>query len=363
MAKTFVSYSRKSEAAAKALVADLENLGHTAWFDQDLSGGQAWWDQILATIRGCDVFVFVLDRDSLASTACQREYSYAADLKKPIVPVLVSGDVSLALLPPALSQIQLVDYRGEDRTAAFRLARAVSQVPPAGPLPDPLPDPPAVPLSYLGTLAAQVDGTSTLSYEHQSALLLDLKAQLRDPGTADDARLLLDRLRRRRDLLATVGDEIAVLLASAPAAPALRPVPQQPGAGVTVADAAPAATSDGGPRSTLWDYRRVSPRERIGSAFTSAAIVVVLGILTPGRDNDDFVLFLVFGAVAGLVPGAIVGPRARYALLACVGALFGAAVLYSIARPDLDAIRGAAVIGAPIGATLAGIIGLTLRKR
>jgi hypothetical protein len=66
MAKTFVSYSRKSEAAAKALVADLENLGHTPWFDQDLSGGQAWWDQILATIRGCDIFVFVLDPDSLA---------------------------------------------------------------------------------------------------------------------------------------------------------------------------------------------------------------------------------------------------------------------------------------------------------
>src|SRR5262245_59070009 len=150
MAKTFVSYSRTSEAAAKALVADLENLGHTVWFDQDLSGGQAWWDQILATIRGCDVFVFVLNPDSLASTACQREYGYAADLQKPIVPVLVSGDVSLALLPPALSQIQLVDYRGDDRTAAFRLARAVSQARPAAPLPDPLPDPPAVPLSYLG---------------------------------------------------------------------------------------------------------------------------------------------------------------------------------------------------------------------
>jgi hypothetical protein len=362
MAKTFVSYSRKSEAAAKALVADLENLGHTPWFDQDLSGGQAWWDQILATIRGCDIFVFVLDPDSLASTACQREYGYAADLKKPIVPVLVSGDVSLALLPPALSQIQLVDYRGEDRTAAFRLARAVSQVPPAGPLPDPLPDPPAVPLSYLGTLAAQVDGTSTLSYEHQSALLLDLKAQLRDPGTADDARLLLDRLRRRRDLLAAVGDEITVLLASAPSAPALRPVLQQPGVAVTVADAAPAATSDGGPRSTLWDYRRVSPRERIASAFTSAAIVVVLGILAPGGDRD-LAAYLVVGAVAGLVPGAIVGPRAWYALLACGGAILGAVVLISIAPGADDTIVAAAVVAAPIGATLVGILGLTLRKR
>jgi TIR domain len=57
MAKIFISYSRQSEAMAKSLVTDFESLGHDVWFDRELSGGQAWWDQILAMIRDC-IFSF-----------------------------------------------------------------------------------------------------------------------------------------------------------------------------------------------------------------------------------------------------------------------------------------------------------------
>jgi hypothetical protein len=64
------------------------------------------------------------------------------------VPVLTTdGGVSLNLLPPALSQIQFVDYRSKDRDAVLRLVRALTALP--APLPDPLPAPPVVPLSYL----------------------------------------------------------------------------------------------------------------------------------------------------------------------------------------------------------------------
>jgi TIR domain len=152
MANIFVSYNHQSKEITSTLVNAIEALGHTVWFDQELIGGQAWWDQILATVRGCDVFVFVLDPASLNSTACKREYSYAAALGKPIVPVLVSEGVSINLLPSALSQIQFVDYRKLDHHAALRLARACTAVPPAQPLPDPLPLPPEAPISYLGGL-------------------------------------------------------------------------------------------------------------------------------------------------------------------------------------------------------------------
>jgi TIR domain len=215
MASIFISYNHQSKAIATTLAEDLEALGHTVWFDQDLSGGQVWWDQILTTIRDCAIFVFVVDPAALNSTACKREYGYAADLGKAILPVLVSGEVSTNLLPPALSQIQFVDYREQNRHAAFRLARAVATVPPPKPLPDPLPVPPEVPLSYLGGLTEQVRTTATLSYAEQSALVVDLKQSLRDPGTAPDTRTLLARLRRRRDLFATIAEEIDELLGSA----------------------------------------------------------------------------------------------------------------------------------------------------
>jgi len=212
MANIFLSYHRRSEKVAKALASDLQALSHSVWFDQELSGGQIWWDQILASVRECDVFVFVLDPESLKSEACKREYGYAANLGKPVLPVVMAEGVSINRLPPALSKIQFVDYGVQDRDTAFRLARALTSVPPPGPLPDPLPDPPEVPLSYLGSLTERVETTNALSHEDQSDLVLDLKRGLRDPETADDSRELLQTLRKRRDLFAPIAEEIDELL-------------------------------------------------------------------------------------------------------------------------------------------------------
>jgi len=219
----FISYNRENKAIAESLARDIEAIGHKVWYDQELSGGQAWWDQILETVRNCEVFVFLLSPEALNSIACKREYGYAGDLGKPILPVLVSESVSLNLLPPALSQIQFVDYRKQDRDAAFSLARALTIIPPAKPLPDPLPPPPESPISYLGSLTELVERTATLSYEKQSALVVDLKRSLRDPRTSDDTRMLLKKLRKRRDLFATIAEEIDELLGGTRKAPSVPP--------------------------------------------------------------------------------------------------------------------------------------------
>ena len=177
MPKIFISYNRQSQAAASSLVRDIESLGHVVWFDQELSGGQDWWDQILGMVRDCDVFVFVLDPKSLASTACKREFGYAAMLGKSILPVLVAEGVSTNLLPPELSRLQFIDYRKQDRDSAFGLAKALANTPPSKPLPDVLPPPPEVPVSYLGGLTRQIDTASHLSYEEQSAVGAALRAK------------------------------------------------------------------------------------------------------------------------------------------------------------------------------------------
>lgn len=214
MANIFVSYNRKSEVITKALIDDVKALGHVAWFDQELSGGQAWWDHILENIRNSDVFVFVLNPESLSSSACALEYNYAADLGKTILPVLISEGISTNLLPPALSKIQFVDYQKQDRDAVLRLAKAITNIPPPQPLPNPLPASPEVPISYLGSFTVQVETNSNLSYEEQSALLVNLKRSFRDPETTDDTRTLLERLRIRHDLFATIAEEIDELLRS-----------------------------------------------------------------------------------------------------------------------------------------------------
>ena len=214
MLNIFISYQRQSETIVKTLAKDIQALGHTAWFDQDLSGGQDWWDRILSRVRDCDVFVIVLSPEALNSTACTREYKYAANLAKLVLPILVSEEVSTKLLPPTLSKIQFVDYKKQDRDSAFRLAKALTTLPSPEPLPEVLPDPPKAPISYLGNLTEQIETKAALSYEQQSVLLFDLKRSLRDSETTDDARTLLGRLRKRRDLLATIAEELDELLAS-----------------------------------------------------------------------------------------------------------------------------------------------------
>jgi len=212
MARIFMSYNRESETMARSLVEDLESMGHTAWFDQDLSGGQAWWHQILATIRESDVFLFVMDPHSLNSNACKKELNYAADLGKPVLPVLVADGVSMALLPPELTEIQFIDYRKQDRATALSLAKALNSLPAPKPLPDPLPPLPDVPVSYLGGLTRKIDSSASLSYEEQSGLVIDLKRSMKEPGAAEDARTLLKKLRSRRDLYASVAEDIDELL-------------------------------------------------------------------------------------------------------------------------------------------------------
>jgi formylglycine-generating enzyme required for sulfatase activity len=214
MSNIFISYSRRDETVVKALAEDIRALGHIVWFDQELSGGQVWWDRILSSVRDCDVFVFALAPGSLQSTACTREYSYAVALAKAILPVLVAEGVSTKLLPPALSRIHIADYRHQNRSSALALARAISAIPPSEQLPDPLPSPPEIPISYLGSLSERIETKNSLSYEMQSALVVDLRKGLRDPEVSDDAATLLEKLRKRPDLFATIADEIDDLLRS-----------------------------------------------------------------------------------------------------------------------------------------------------
>jgi hypothetical protein len=209
----FCSYARRDAAAVDDIATQLEQLGQRAWLDERLSGGQAWWDTILGQIRACDCFLFVLSESSLQSRACMAELDYARDLGRTILPVVV-GPVLDQLLPPHLAETQRVD--AGDST---RLARALLSLPPTPALPDPLPDPPAVPISYLDGLARRID-RDELSTAEQRNLEGELKQRLADPDEHDAAAALLQRLRRHPSINAWVAAEIDEDLADTAEAPA-----------------------------------------------------------------------------------------------------------------------------------------------
>jgi TIR domain len=374
MPNVFVSYGRESMAIAEALANDIRALGHEAWFDQQLTGGQAWWDEILATVRKCDVFVFVLTPRSLRSTACMSEYGYAAALRKPILPILVADGISTNLLPPALSQIQFVDYRSQDRNAGLRLARALTTIPLAGSLPDPLPAPPDVPISYLGGITEQVDARSVLSYEQQSALVVDLKRGLRDPETSDDARALLSRLRKRRDLLATIADEVDELLRSVKHdsiadRAALDSAERLEAGDDPLPDAAIVAGSSEAQARQFSEaaagaavYLAPTPGERVAAAFAGGLLGLVVGLATMKvLDDHTWAWSLVPGgglAIAAAITGmraSMVGPAIMCAAIGCIVA----ASLPVKATPWALAT----MFGLPAGALLGAIVADRFRRR
>ncbi len=208
--RLFICYARVDAAAVQAVAAECTQLGQDVWFDQQLSGGQQWWDTILENIRGCDCFIFALSPSSLHSKACRAELAYAHGLQRRILPVVVGEAVPDQLLPPYVAQTQRVDP-----SQPHQLARALLSIEPAPPFNGPAPPPPPVPISYLDELAGAVERRD-LSLPEQRNLVGELKDRLAQEDEWEGARALLLRLRQRSDVYNSVAAEIDELLTTLP---------------------------------------------------------------------------------------------------------------------------------------------------
>jgi hypothetical protein len=209
----FASYSRADHAAIGPLLDDIRALGYDVWLDEELSGGQVWWDEILAKIRGCDAFLFLLTPSSVDSEACLLELGYADALDRTIVPVeLVATDP--VVVPSALGKYQIVRYGGGDKSAMIAVSRALSQVERGRPLPDPEPPRPPLPGSYFTTLRDEVNRRDTLTLEQQLGLLHRVRVKADDPTAYAELEQLLTTFRRRDDLFASVAEQIDALRAT-----------------------------------------------------------------------------------------------------------------------------------------------------
>ena len=233
MHRIFISYARDMLPVAKSIADDLALLDWEVWFDQELSGGQSWWDAILEQIRGADVALAVVSPESLDSQACKLELQYAQAVHRHVLPVMVSDEVDVTLLPSYLAQVQFVDRRTDSKQALLSLLRALTRLPQAPALPVPLPAPPLVPVSYLSNLKEEVEGVADLSRSAQWDLAGRLKTALRDPRHRPKAIKLVERMRLREDLLAAVAAELdemqrsfaSTAVAPPPPAPAPAPAP------------------------------------------------------------------------------------------------------------------------------------------
>jgi hypothetical protein len=212
--RVFLSYPRTSRATVEALAHHLRRCGFDTYFDEQLSGGQPWWEELLDHIEVCDVFMPVLAADYIESVPCRSEAEFAEALGRPIIPVAVEPDIPLRMFPPRIVNTHCVSFDARDTGTWFDVVRALNNTPPAPPPPTPRPPRPPTPVTYLTDLADRVHFAGELTRQEQVLLLEDLKARYH--GDAD-VRALTRRFADRTDLYQHVALQVAALLNQVPA--------------------------------------------------------------------------------------------------------------------------------------------------
>jgi serine/threonine kinase PknH len=289
----FISYSSQDRSTVDALTTALRRGQQQVWFDQELGGGDSWWNKILEQIRSCDVFVVALSNNWLQSKPSQAELRYARALNRPILPVRI-GDVDSMRVNP-LATLQIIDYREPTVDAGIQLVTAVHalQNKPV-PLPDPLPEEPPVPFGYITRLGNQL-AEKELSPQLQLQLLVELRSGLDedgdDPSARGDIAQLLRMLRLRHDVTYRTRSEIDNVLAEieakdgSPAGPSPTPKAKAPAAaagsaappsGPPTAATVPTAVGGGASADGGSNKRLLIIGGAAAAVIAAIAIVVVL---------------------------------------------------------------------------------------
>lgn len=284
----FVSHSSHDKAAIQNLLTALRDAHQAVWVDEKLGGGDKWWRTILEQIRGCEVFVFALSNNSLASKPCQAELRYAEALHRPILPVQVGPVDSMRVTPLAARQI--IEYRNPTVDKGIQLVEAVHELKAKlQPLPSPLPDEPPVPFAYLMRLGTTL-ADPELSAHQQAELVSELKSGLNedgaDPAARRDIAALLCKLRDRADVTYRTRTSIDTLLASLEAEPSASTAERLPAPGTPAGPDPVAVPTDVGPAGGAEVGQRHRSRTKwliAGGAAVAVVIAVVVAAVLLNR--------------------------------------------------------------------------------
>jgi hypothetical protein len=127
MSQVFISYSRRDLSFVELMVQDLRRAGLDVWYDlSGLEGGERWGEKIQNAIRGSEYVIVVLSPDSIQSEWVEREFLFASNEKKKIVPLLYRQ----CELPFNYLNLNYIDVQGENyRQNYSKIIRCLSADP------------------------------------------------------------------------------------------------------------------------------------------------------------------------------------------------------------------------------------------
>lgn len=221
--KLFISYRSSDHREVDYIAEQLCSLKHNEgvakfkiWQDKyDLKGGKSWWDGIIDAIIDCEMFVFHLSPDYLASKVCMAELDYAIERGRPIIPIVL--DMAYFInprtkkpeidfwdsVPDWLSKYQFIFYNEDDFLKRFEGAvaeyeRIVSRdIPARRPL---NPDAESLHGTNYEVYATAVDYAQKVAFEDAKPLFREL-LQRNDQDFAEICHQWLTLIDRYQDLL------------------------------------------------------------------------------------------------------------------------------------------------------------------
>jgi WD40 repeat protein len=120
MPQIFFAYGEQTDTDRETmqfLRRQLRRSGYSVWTaEADIQSGQDVQTEILRGIEGADSIVYLLSSQSLASSACQAQVSYAQTLKKRIIPIKLEA-IAPENLPTPQQKFPWIDYSSTEETA------------------------------------------------------------------------------------------------------------------------------------------------------------------------------------------------------------------------------------------------------
>lgn len=219
--KLFFSYSRAQEAELANIV-HASKVYHECWYDQNIGAGDEWWKEILSQIRNCEIFVFLLSKESTKSKACQAELTYADQLGRHIIALQID-DLDATFMPHLLKNNNTTPYKPENEGREVRFATILKNI--SDNLseysknwtdPSLVPEP-VIPITELSDIYSVIMQSGPLIAQEQRDLLFRLE-KLLDKKLDDPEKIqyAINAFLERDDTTVYIGKKLSELIPSGP---------------------------------------------------------------------------------------------------------------------------------------------------
>ena len=121
----FVCYSHEDTGAVYPEINWLNGQGVHTWYDEGISAGKVWRTEIAEAIDSASTLVYFVSANSIESTHCNREVSYALDNGYGVLPVYLENVDLTPDLKLGLSRVQAI-HAHTDKNYRSRLLDAVA---------------------------------------------------------------------------------------------------------------------------------------------------------------------------------------------------------------------------------------------